>query len=312
VIVVGGFNTAIDRLLTVRELRPAAVNRARSVRALPGGKGLHVALTVAALGEPVTLVGLSDGRHGAWFEDFLAARGVRFLGEQVADEVRTCLAIRDERGAMTEFLEPGPELDHNAELRLRSRFLEAATGAQLAALSGSLPRGLPASTYADLIDALAASGVPSFLDASGEALRLGCAAKPALVKPNLDEAAELVGAPIEDADQALAAVRSLAGRGLRRIVLSLGEAGAIVSWDGRVARVRAPRVEARNAVGSGDCLLGGLAVGVARGLSPDDTLRLGVACGAANALGEDTGVIARADVERLLVEVGLEWLDSAS
>ncbi len=86
-------------------------------------------------------------------------------------------------------------------------------------------------------------------------------------------------------------------------------AGAVVSWDGRVARVRAPRVEASNTVGSGDCLLGGLAVGVARGLQPEDILRLGVACGAANALSEETGVVRRQDVERLCPQVVIEWLD---
>lgn len=306
-IVVGGFNTAIDRFLTVGQLRPGTVNRAQTARARPGGKGLHVALTVAALGEPVTLVGLRDARHADWLAEFLGERGVRFAGEDV-DEIRTCLALRDHAGVVTEILEPGPELRADAQLRLRSRFLEAAAGARLAALSGSLPRGLPPCTYADLIEALAASGVPAFLDASGEALRLGCAAKPALVKPNRDEAAELLGAPIPDAEQALGAVRSLAGRGLSRLVLSLGDSGAVVSWDGRVARVRAPRVEARNAVGSGDCLLGGLAVGVARGASAEDTLRLGVACGAANALSEDTGVVRREDVEALLSRVELEWL----
>jgi tagatose 6-phosphate kinase len=307
VIVVGGFNTAIDRFLTLGELRTGAVNRAQLARALPGGKGLHVALTVAALGESVTLVGLQDARHADWLAEFLGEHGVGFAGEDV-DEIRTCLALRDQAGVMTEILEPGPALDAEAQLRLRSRFLEAATGARLAALSGSLPRGMPARIYADLIEALAVMSVPSFLDASGEALRLGCAARPALVKPNRDEAAELLGAPIPGAEQALGAVRALAGRGLRRVVLSLGATGAIVSWDGRVARVRVAPVQARNAVGSGDCLLGGLIVGVVRGASAEDTLRLGVACGAANALSEDTGAVRREDVERLLSQVELEWL----
>jgi len=308
VIVVGGFNTAVDRFLTIPALRAGAVNRAQGARALPGGKGLHVALTAATLGEAVILVGLQDALHAGWLADFLGVRGVGFAGVDV-DEIRTCIALRDEAGVMTEILEPGPELDADAQRRLRSRFLEAAAGARLAVLSGSLPRGLPESTYADLVDALAASGLPSFLDASGDALRLGCAAKPALVKPNRDEAVELVGFPVPGADQALVAVRSLAARGLGRVVLSLGEAGAVVSWDGRVARVRAPRVEASNTVGSGDCLLGGLAVGVARGLQPEDILRLGVACGAANALSEETGVVRRQDVERLCPQVVIEWLD---
>jgi hypothetical protein len=38
-------------------------------------------------------------------------------------------------------------------------------------------------------------------------------------------------------------------------------------------------------------------------------LRLGAACGAANALGEEPGVVRRQDVERLLPGIVLEWLD---
>jgi tagatose 6-phosphate kinase len=311
VIVVAGFNTAIDRFLVLKDLRVGAVNRARRARALPGGKGLHVALTVAALGEPVTLVGLQDARHASWLSAFLGERGVRFSGEEV-DAIRTCLALRDDDGGLTEILEPGPELGASAQLGLRARFLEAAAGAQLAVLSGSLPRGLGANAYAELIGALAGSGVPCFLDTSGEALRLGSAARPALVKPNRDEAEELAGTAIRDADGALVAVRALAARGLGRVVLSLGAEGLLALWDGRVARLWAPKIDARNAVGSGDCLLGGLAVGVVGGLSAAATLRLGVACGAANAQGEATGIVTRQRVERLLPEVRIEWLDGGN
>ena len=58
-----------------------------------------------------------------------------------------------------------------------------------------------------------------------------------------------------------------------------------------------------NPVGSGDCLLGGLAVGLARGASAEEALRLGVACGAANAATPETGFVRREDVEALLPRV---------
>jgi len=307
VIVVGGFNTAIDRLLILDELRPGAVNRVRRVRAMPGGKGLHVALTVAALGVPVTLVGLQDARHASWISGFLAERGVTFAGEGV-DAIRTCLALRADDGTLTEVLEPGPQLDAGTAARLRERFLALAKASRLAVLSGSLPHGLPPGAYADLIEALAGSGVPTFLDTSGDALRLGCAARPALVKPNREEAGALRGAPIRGAGDALEALGHLQVLGPERVVLSLGSDGALACWDGRTALMRAPRVAERNPVGSGDCLLGGLAVGFVRGLTAEETLRLGTACGAANAQGEDTGIVARTDVERLVREVEVEWL----
>ena len=60
-------------------------------------------------------------------------------------------------------------------------------------LSGSLPPGLPAAAYAELIAAAAAAGVPAVLDTSGDPLRDGVAAGPAIVKPNIDELAALAG-----------------------------------------------------------------------------------------------------------------------
>jgi fructose-1-phosphate kinase PfkB-like protein len=66
-----------------------------------------------------------------------------------------------------------------------------------------------------------------------------------------------------------------------------------------------PTLVARNVVGAGDCLLAGLAVGLRRGLTPAETLRLGVACGAAKAQNAETGFMRRADVEALLPKIEL-------
>jgi fructose-1-phosphate kinase PfkB-like protein len=62
-------------------------------------------------------------------------------------------------------------------------------------------------------------------------------------------------------------------------------------------------VDVANAVGSGDCLLGGVAVGLRRGLDLEEVLRLGVACGTANATSPETGWVKRADIDALLPRV---------
>jgi tagatose 6-phosphate kinase len=99
------------------------------------------------------------------------------------------------------------------------------------------------------------------------------------------------------ADAARAA-RALAARGIGLPVVSLGADGAVACWQDRVFHA-AVAVRAVNPVGSGDCLLGGMAVSLARGGSPQEALGLGVACGAANAATAETGVVRREDVEAL-------------
>ena len=54
-ITVGGFNSSIDKTMEMTELRSGAVNRASSVRAYAGGKGLHVARAIGTLASQYAL-----------------------------------------------------------------------------------------------------------------------------------------------------------------------------------------------------------------------------------------------------------------
>jgi 1-phosphofructokinase family hexose kinase len=308
VIVVGGFNTSVDKRMELDELVVGRALRARRVTALPGGKGLHVALTVAALGEPVRLVGIIDEAQHARFASFLETRGVIFDAVRVRGEVRTCLAVHDDAGRVTEILEPGPVLDPAERDALLARFQVCAAQADLAVLSGSVPRGVEPASYADLVDALRARGVPCLVDASGEALRRALEARPRLVKPNRDEAREVTGLPLDSVESAARAAAQLVAGGVGLSVVSLGADGAVGCGEGTVLHALAPLCEAQNPVGSGDCLLGGMAVGLRRGLALRDVLRLGVACGTANAVTAETGILRREDVEVLLPGVSVRNL----
>jgi len=302
VITVGGFNTSLDKSMQTDRIRIGGVSRVSGVRALPGGKGLHVALTVAALGEPVRLVGLIDEAHRALFEGFLGERGVEFHGIASRGGVRQCLAVHDEEGRVTELLEPGPEVDPPTRGELLARFRALAADADVAVLSGSLPPGMAASDYAGLAAELREAGRRCGVDTSGEPLRLAAAARPFLLKPNRDEASALLGAPVATVGDAARAALALAERGVALPVVSMGADGAVACWEGRAFHAGVP-VAAVNPVGSGDCLLGGMAVGLARGASPEESLRLGVACGAANAATPETGIVRRDDVAALLPHV---------
>jgi tagatose 6-phosphate kinase len=308
-ITIAGFNTSLDRSALTDELRAGGVNRVRDVRTYPGGKGLHVALTVAALGEPVRLVGLIDEPHRTLFEDGLRESGVEFHGVAVSGRLRTCLAIRDGAGRMTEILEPGPETDLDTRNRLSARFLDLAAGSDLAILSGSVPPGFAEGVYGDLVSSLRDQGVRCLVDASGGLLRAAVDSRPLLIKPNREELADLVGQPIDDAAAAVKAARGLTRNGPEMVVVSLGAEGAVAVQADRACRAEAPRVDVANTVGSGDCLLGGVAVGLRRGMELEEALRLGVACGTANATSPETGWARRADIDAVLPRVQVRGMD---
>lgn len=308
-ITVAGFNTAIDRLVSIDTLVPGEVRRAAQVQAYPGGKGLHVAQTIAALGEPVQLVGLTDAIHRNLVARRLSERGVLFHGVEIADELRSCIAVRERDGRVTEMLDPGPLLTAQACKQLLELLGRCADGSDAMVLSGSLPRGFADDTYAQLVRDIDQSALPCLVDASGPALRHAADSGAFLVKPNRDEAAELIGRPIETVEDAVAAARHLSGRGIARPVVTLGALGA-VGFDGEALWHASIAIDdSVNAVGSGDCFLAGVAVGLKRSGALGEALRLGVACGAANAMQMETGYVRRADVDALLEQVRLTRMD---
>jgi 1-phosphofructokinase family hexose kinase len=308
VITVGGFNTSIDKTMEMAELRSGAVNRASSVHAYAGGKGLHVARAIGTLGEPARLVGLVDAAHRSFFEDALSPLGVSFDGIE-AGSVRTCLTIHEAGGTrVTEILEPGPEVDEALQRAVCDAFLSRAKGSDLAVLSGSVPRGFGEDTYARLATALSSAGVRCLVDASGALLRAAAGARPFLVKPNREEAEALLGDRIDGVASAAEAARRLCARGIEMVVVSLGAEGALLASGERVCHATAPPQPAGNTVGSGDCLLGGVAVGLVRGLPLDEVLRLGVACGTANTMSIEHGYVRREHIDEVLPRVRASWL----
>lgn len=307
-ITVLGINTAIDHLMQVGELHLGEVNRTVHEQVLPGGKGLHVAQTIAALREPVQLIGLIDAAHRNLTACRMSERGVLFHGVEIDAPLRHCIALQDASGQITEVLGQGPELGERDRATLQRAFRRALEESDLVVISGSLPRGLAADTYAELAQQVRAAGKRCLIDASGEVLKQAVTAQPFLLKPNRDEAEALFGRSIEGIDAAVEALRELHARDVAMPVLSLGALGAVGMDDSGAWHAAVELEQVRNTVGSGDCFLAGMAVAIARGEPLREALRLAVACGAANAMDVETGYVRPELVEALLDRVRLrEW-----
>ena len=119
-------------------------------------------------------------------------------------------------------------------------------------------------------------------------------------KPNQEELAALLGHPVETAEDALQAARTLSRRGVRLVCVSLGAAGSIACEADACYRVRVPKIDCKNPVGFGDSFVAGAATALARGDDTQSILRLAAACGTANALEAESGFV-RPDVVRALL-----------
>jgi fructose-1-phosphate kinase PfkB-like protein len=125
------------------------------------------------------------------------------------------------------------------------------------------------------------------------------------VKLNAAEAASWSGQDVETPAQALVAAGRLVEAGARMAVVTLGKQGAVMMAGKQAWLAEAPSVSGNGSVGSGDAMLAGLALGLARQAAAEDALRLGMAAGAANMMHLGAGQVRRHDVDRLLPRVKL-------
>ncbi len=293
-------NPGLDRTLTVPRILPDEVLRATKTQLDWGGKGFNVSRALMALGMDSLAMGLVGGTTGRMLERGLGDLGIATDLLQIAGETRTNIIVIDafaERHIKVN--EPGPAVQQAELAALLDRVRERVRPRDLWVLSGSLPPGVSPAIYAQLIDIIHAGGAKAFLDTSGDPLRLGCAAHPFLVKPNVSETEEMMGRAIDSDTDALQAAAFFLEQGIDLVALSLGAGGLLLSSGQEAVRAIPPQVQVWNSVGAGDALLAGITWALERGLPLQDAARWGVAAGTAAAMGEGVGVGSYAEVQGL-------------
>jgi len=308
-ILVVALNPALDVTHHVPGVDWAGVNRPAVIQVRAGGKGLNVARTLRAIGAEVQVTGFAGGVTGEEVKSALGRLGAPAAFTRISGETRRTFAVVDTvRGDTALFNEPGPPVGPDEYAEFCGMYERALAGCAAVVLSGSLPPGLSPDTYAELGVMAAAAGVPAVLDAHGEALLRGTAARPAIVKPNLAELEALVGRSLStargaDKDAVALAARELRAAGPQAVVVTLGADGlCAATGDGSWQAV--PPAEVRgNPTGAGDAVVAGLVHGLVLGRPWEERLRHAVALGTASAAAPVAGEFSHADYAEVLAGV---------
>lgn len=305
-------NPALDRTMVISHVQPGQVHRAERVVVVAGGKGLNVARAARSLGQDLCVCAPLGGCTGEYVAYLAAEEGFVGHWSRIATgETRTCILVVEPQGRDATVLnEQGPNLSPDDWSAFVDTVRTAAADATLATISGSLPPGVPPSGIGDLIRTLDATGCRVIVDTSGAPLQAALAAAPYAIKVNRDELAAALDCPIDDIAQSAQALTALRTWGISLVIVSLGAQGALACADAGICWVRPPEIELVSSVGSGDSLLAGLATALLRGDPFDEAMRLGVACGTADALTVGGGLIHQADVASLYDRTTVEWLAS--
>jgi 1-phosphofructokinase len=294
-------NPSLDRTLDVERLDRGTVIRATSARVEPGGKGVNVTRALLANGVPSRPVLTCGGEEGQHLLRLLHAEGVEPVCVWIDEHTRSNLTLAEPDGTVTKVNEPGPRLSDLDFDRVEQALLEqVAQPSAWVVVCGSMPRGLPIASFSSLCKRIVAAGARLAVDTSGPALRAGAVAGAALLKPNRDELAEVVGRPLRTVRDVVEGAQQLRSWGAGAVLVSLGADGAVLVDDDGITKGSAPVERPRSAVGAGDALLAGF---LAAGAKGEAALAEALAWGAAAVSLPGSRMPGPADLQRHLVRL---------
>ena len=274
---------SVDVTVELESLNVGRTNVVKSKTISFGGKGLNVAIGVSRLGCASHTTGFMYNENGYMFESVLTKEGVPYTFVLNEGRVRENYKFIDYRSMLTEVNDVGEEVDKQKTEQVLHAVRRLSQKSKVTVLAGGLPRGLDNSYYGELAKAVAPTSL-KIVDAVGARMFYALNEGVDLVKPNLEELENALGRRIMDKEDMLSGCRELIDRGAKRVLLSLGKKGAVIT-DGKKAYYgKSINVAINSTVGAGDSMVAAAAVQLRQDAGLAEILRAGIAAGTASVM----------------------------
>lgn len=296
-------NPSIDRSYVLDDFVTGKVQRAKSVIATAGGKGLNVSRVANCLGGKVCCLGFLGDFTGDFIKKEIEAEGLINRFTPIHGTTRICMNFRDRNGVSTEVLENGPEIMPDEMKQFEQELQNVLKDTKILVASGSLAQGLPKDYYGKIARICTEHSIKFILDSSGESLFLAIKDKPFLIKPNEEELEYITGMPVKTDEDVFLASSKVLEMGAENVCVSLGKQGMMLNGSLGRFLVHIPTVEAVNTVGCGDSLVAGLAYALNEDYNILQMLKFANGCGISNALHKGVGQIDPVQVDTFAKQV---------
>ena len=303
-------NPALDLAFELEELALGTVNRPKHAQLEAAGKGVNVARVLAALGHDVVVSGFLGRDNDGPFQLAFKHMGVTDAFVRVSGETRINAKLAEKSGRVTDINGPGIGVDAAQVASLLDTIEQQLNDAlaDVILVAGSLPPGLSLPAFSELLTHLKATGVPLWVDTSGEALLRAIEIAPEAVKPNELELADWAGSTLESHDSRVNATTRLYQVGIKQALLSAGAEGIIWVNARGAWQATPPNVQAVNTVGAGDTFVAGMLHGLLSQQGEEETLRFATALSAESVRHVGVGTTQADDFSLLLQRTRVQHL----
>lgn len=295
------WNPSIDYIVSVKEFRVGEVNRAVSESMFPGGKGLNVSMVLKNMGVDNTALGFIAGFTGKEIERQVKQAGVR---SELINVPCGCsrINLKLKSNQETEINGCGPEIKEKEIKELYQKLGQLKEG-DILVLAGNIPNSMPMDSYKKIIKPLAGKGILFVIDAEKELLSQTLEFQPFLVKPNQYELGGLFHVECRTKQEVTTYAKKVREMGARNVLVSMASEGAILlTEEGNIYYMPAPKGEVKNSVGAGDSMVAGFLAGWVEKKDYFYALKKAISAGSATAFSE--WLATKEEIEKILGQIG--------
>lgn len=219
-------NPALDREFVIEGFTLNKLNIVPNElnRMTPGGKGVNVAVILSKYNVPTILTGFVGGYVGNVLVSELRKVGPLLTTSfvHIRDETRENIAIEDTLNhTLTEINSEGPFISREAYELFLKRFEVLVQKVKAVVISGSVPRGVPLSSYGELTSIAKKYGKTVFWEARDEIITESIKiAFPDVIKYDMRRSEKILGSYLEHEDEYVSAAKEFIKRGAKLVILS--------------------------------------------------------------------------------------------
>lgn len=235
-----------------------------------GGKGANQAVAARLCGANVSMV----ARVG---DDLFGPATITNFQSQGIDATHVRIIAGTSSGVAPIFVESNGQnriiVVKGANDRLTPAVVDEAHGVIAAADCVVLQFEIPLETVYHTVRLAKQRGIRCIVNpAPAQAVDIAALAGVDYFVPNETEAETITGMPVRSVDDATACAKHLVAQGLRRVIITLGDKGALLAHEGGVEVIAPHRVATKDTTGAGDAFVGSFAVFLGEGLSERDAI----------------------------------------
>ncbi len=299
-------NPSFDVTVSVDKIDLCEPVKALSEDTCAAGKAVNVSKVLTAFNVDNVCVGIAGEENYGVYSAMLSADNVRHDFITVSGKIRENLTVVADNGEIFKLNRIGVNVSKIDCDKVLDKIISYCADDALIVFAGSLPKGLSADSYKEMMLKIKANLPQAKLVVDTNVFSLSHyeQIKPFIIKPNLPELSDIIGCELSSTDDVLLHIDKISKCATYTLV-SCGGDGLICCHGGKIVKVTVPDVVVKSTVGAGDTTLAGFIYALSQNMPLAEATKFAAACGTASVTLEGTQTITKELAEEILEETEL-------